>query len=459
VQFDLAIKNGLVVTAANSFSADIGIVGEKIAAIDQGLHGKRLIDAGGKLVLPGAVDPHVHLEMPQGAVVSSDDFETGTIAAACGGTTTIIDFVEPEGDERLLEALVNRRAQADGRAVIDYGLHMTLVNARETTLAQVPDALQAGCSSFKTYTIYEGFYLEDNAMINALEAVHSAGGLVIVHAENRHIVKHLQDKFLAAGQVEPRFHPRSRPPIVEAEAVQRVLALAEVAGSPLYVVHISTRLGVEALQHARFRGQTAFGETCPQYLLLTDARYDQPGLEGAKFVCSPPLRPADNPPALWDGLAHGHLQTVGSDHCPFNYAEQKIRGGDTFTLIPNGMPGIEARLALLYTFGVGQGRLSLNRWVEVCCTDPAKIFGLYPKKGTLAPGADADIVIFDPQREVTLTQEVLHEQVDYTPYEGFNLRGYPDVTIARGQVLCQDGEFIGPKGYGRFLLRKPFSAS
>ena len=459
MQFDLAIKNGRVVTAANSFSADIGIVGEKIAAIEQGLHGKRLIDAGGKLVLPGAVDPHVHLEMPQGAVVSSDDFETGTIAAACGGTTTIIDFVEPEGDERLMEALVNRRAQADGRAVIDYGLHMTLVNARETTLAQIPDALQAGCSSFKTYTIYEGFYLEDTAMINALEAVRSAGGLVIVHAENRHIVKHLQDKFLAAGQDEPRFHPRSRPPIVEAEAVQRVLALAEIAGCPLYVVHVSTRLGVEALQQARFSGQTAFGETCPQYLLLTDARYDQPGLEGAKFVCSPPLRPVDNPPALWDGLARGHLQTVGSDHCPFNYAEQKTRGCDTFTQIPSGMPGIEARLALLYTFGVGQGRLSLNRWVEVCCTDPAKIFGLYPKKGTLAPGADADIVIFDPQREVTLSQEVLHEQVDYTPYEGFSLRGYPEVTIARGQVLCQDGEFIGPKGYGRFLFRKPFSAS
>ena len=459
MQFDLAIKNGRVVTAANSFSADIGIIGEKIAAIDQGIHGKRLIDADGKLVLPGAVDPHVHLEMPQGVVVSSDDFETGTIAAACGGTTTIIDFVEPEGDERLLEALVKRRAQADSRAVIDYGLHMTLVNARETTLAQVPDALKAGCSSYKTYTIYEGFYLEDDAMINVLEAVHSAGGLVIVHAENRHIVKHLQDKFLAAGQVEPRFHPRSRPPIVEAEAVQRVLALAEVAGCPLYVVHISTRLGVEALQQARFRGQTAFGETCPQYLLLTDARYNQPGFEGAKFVCSPPLRPADNPPALWDGLTHGHLQTVGSDHCPFNYAEQKIRGGDTFTQIPNGMPGIEARLALLYTFGVGQGCLSLNRWVEVCCTDPAKIFGLYPKKGTLAPGADADIVIFDPEREFTLSQEVLHEQVDYTPYEGFNLRGYTEMTIARGQVLCQDGEFIGPKGHGRFLFRKPFSAS
>ncbi|MBI4316666.1 MAG: dihydropyrimidinase [Chloroflexi bacterium] len=456
MEFDLVIAGGTCVsiTAAETIRADVGVIGDTIAALGHGLTGAARIDATGKLVLPGAVDPHVHLDMPVGATRSSDDWETGTIAAACGGTTTVIDFVEPDLGGSLVAGLAARRAEADGKAVIDYGLHMTLRRGDAQTLDQVPEAMRAGCTSFKTYTTYEGFRLNDAELLAALEAVGAAGGLVLVHAENDAAIQRGRRKFMAAGQTAPHFHPRSRPVPVEAEAIERALALAEVADCPLYIVHTSTGRGAEAIARARARGQRAYGETCPQYLVLTDAEYDRPGFEGAKFVCSPPLRPADNPPLLWQRLGAGDLQTVGTDHCPFFYEGQKELGRAAFTDIPNGLPGIEARLALLYTFGVGQGRLSLNRWVEVCCAAPARIFGLYPRKGTLAPGADADIVIFDPDREVTLSRAVLHERTDYTPYEGLALRGYPVMTVARGRVLVEDGKFVGAKGRGRFLARK-----
>nr|MBI2905397.1 dihydropyrimidinase [Chloroflexota bacterium] len=456
MEFDLVIAGGTCVsiTASEAIRADVGVIGDTIAAFGHGLTGAARIDATGKLVLPGGVDPHVHLDMPVGATRSSDDWETGTIAAACGGTTTVIDFVEPDLGGSLVAGLAARRAEADGKAVIDYGLHMTLRRGDAQTLDQVPEAMRAGCTSFKTYTTYEGFRLNDAELLAALEAVGAAGGLVLVHAENDAAIQRGRRKFMAAGQTAPHFHPRSRPVPVEAEAIERALALAEVADCPLYIVHTSTGRGAEAIVRARARGQRAYGETCPQYLVLTDAEYDRPGFEGAKFVCSPPLRPADNPPLLWQRLGAGDLQTVGTDHCPFFYEGQKELGRAAFTDIPNGLPGIEARLALLYTFGVGQGRLSLNRWVETCCTAPARIFGLYPRKGTLAPGADADIVIFDPDREVTLSRAVLHERTDYTPYEGLALRGYPVMTVARGRVLVEDGKFVGAKGRGRFLARK-----
>jgi len=454
MKFDLVIANGILVTASDLVSADVGITGGKIAAVGHGLIGAQVIDATGKYVLPGAVDPHVHLQMLQGEFMSSDDFESGTIAAACGGTTTIIDFVEPEDDQSLLDALTARRAQADERVVIDYSLHMTLSNAQAATLAQVPAVVQAGCSSFKTYTIYDGFYLEDEAMRRAQQAVRAAGGIVLVHAEDRHIVDQKQKQFLENGQIAPRFHPRSRPPRAEGDAIERMIALADSTGCPLYVVHVSTGLGAQAIRNARQRGQVVFGETCPQYLLLNDAEYDRPGMEGARYICSPPLRSADNLTALWRNLTDGWLQTVGTDHCPFFFEGQKNLPDRDFTQIPGGMPGIESRLALLFTFGVMRKRFTLQQWVQMCCTVPAKIFGLYPQKGVLAAGADADIVIFDPEMEKTLSVDVLHERVDYSPYEGFELKGYPTVTIRRGQVLYQDGEFVGGKGGGRFLVRK-----
>lgn len=452
MHLDLVIKNGTVISAANSFLADIGVLDGKIVLIGDKLSARRSIDATGKYVIPGAVDPHVHLQMPQGAFTSSDDFRSGTIAAACGGTTSIIDFVEPEENETLLNALAARQAQADEKSVIDYGLHMTLTNAEEATLAQIPSVIQAGVSSFKAYTIYEGFSLEDDELLRALQATRESGGMLIVHAENRHIIGHLQEKYLSEGNTAPRFHALSRPPISEVEAIQRVLALAEIAKSTVYIVHVSTRMGAQAIQRARQRGQIAYGETCPQYLLLTDEEYNQPGQEGAKYICSPPLRSVDNPPALWEGLAKGYLHSVGTDHCPFFFKGQKDKNA-TFTSIPGGLPGIESRLALLHTFGVSKGWISLNRWVDLCCTMPAKIFGLYPQKGVLIPDADADIVIFDPHKEVTLSHTLLHENVDYTPYEGFCLQGYPEVTIRRGQILCQNGSFIDCMGGGKFLPR------
>jgi dihydropyrimidinase len=464
--YDIVIRGGSLITPAGVVQADLGIAGERIAAIGPDLQGREVVDASGKLVIPGGIDPHVHLQMPAGAVTSSDDWSSGTIAAACGGTTTVIDFVEPEPatetSRGLLAALAARRAEAEGTAVIDYGLHMTLVDAAPRTLAEIPAVVAAGCPTFKTYLTYDGFKLSDAEFLRALEAVGAAGGMALVHAENDAAIAYLKAKLLAAGQTEPRWHPRARPAGTEGEAVERALALADVAGCPLYVVHVSTGRGAEAVGRARARGQAAYGETCPQYLLLTDAEYERPGFEGAKFVCSPPLRTAAENAALWQRLANNALSTVGTDHCPFFYASRTgvvgkdlgMPGGDypPFNRIPGGMPGIESRLALLYTYGVGQGRLTVERWVEVCCTAPARVFGLEGRKGALVVGADADVVIFDPAHEITISRSTLHENCDYTPYEGCRLKGYPVLTMLRGKTIARDGDFIGGAG-GRFLVR------
>jgi len=404
--------------------------------------------------LPGAVDPHVHLEMPAGLVTSSDDWESGSIAAACGGTTTVLDFIEPEANQTLFKAFEARRNQALGKSVIDFGLHMTLMQGDPQTLAQVQEVVAAGMPSFKVYTTYDGFKLDDSQLLEAMLAVKSAGGVVMVHAENDAIIRHQQSTFLASGFTTPHFHPLSRPDTAEAEAIQRVLILAEVAGVHLYIVHISSARGAEAVSDARKRGQDVIGETCPQYLLLTDTEYDRPGFEGAKFVCSPPLRKAADQSALWDALSTGRLTTIGTDHCPFMFHGQKEIGRDQFTKIPGGMPGIESRLALLYTFGVVPGRITVNQWVDQCCTSPAQAFGIYPRKGSLTVGADADLVIFDPDKQSTISKLLLHERVDYTPYEGLRLQGNVDTTILRGNLLVQNGVFSGQRSTGIFLAGK-----
>jgi dihydropyrimidinase len=455
--FDLVIHGGTLVTAALTIQSDVGISGERIAAVGPGLEGKSVIEARGMLVLPGAVDPHVHLEMPVGPIRSSDDWFTGTRAAACGGTTTVIDFVEPEPQERLEQALGARLSLAQGKAVIDFGLHMTITNNDRQTLDEIPVLCEAGCTSFKTYLTYEGFRLSDPVFLDVLSAVRQSGGIVLVHAENDAIIEYRKKLFRSGKKTAPKYHALSRPPIAEAEAIQRSLALAQVASARIYVVHTSTALGVEALHAARGRGVVAYGETCPQYLLLTDRELARPGLAGAKYVCSPPLRSAADNARLWQALAEDDLQTVGTDHCPFFYSGQKDLGRETYEKIPGGLPGIESRLALLYQFGVRAGRLSLKRWVEVCCTNPAKIFGLYPKKGSLEPGADADLVIFDPDRRVTLSTTTLHEQVDYTPYNGYKLQGYPVMTLLRGKVIANDGRFTGELGQGHYLVREPWT--
>jgi dihydropyrimidinase len=450
--FDLVIGDGTLITASDCFAADIGISEGRISAIGHNLNGQERVDASGMYVLPGAVDPHVHLAMDAGSTRSSDDWHTGTIAAAMGGTTTVVDFVEPNAGASLLGALEARLAAARP-AVVDYALHMTLRSGDAETLAQVGAAAAAGCTSFKVYTTYDGFRLGDAELLAAFEAIAATGGLVLVHAESDALVRHAQEQHLQASHTEPGWHPHSRPPASEAEAIERVLAFAEATRCPVYIVHVSTARGADAVARAVGRGQTAFGETCPQYLLLTEAEYERPGFEAARYVCSPPLRSADNLPSLWQHLAVGSLHTVGTDHCPFFYETQKVLGRARFTDIPNGLPGVESRLALLHTFGVGQGWLSLNRWVEVCCTAPARLLGL-ADKGTLRPGADADVVVFDPHRRVTLTHAMLHENVDYTPYEGLRLQGYPAVTVARGKVICAGGQFLGAAGDGRFIARR-----
>lgn len=453
--FDLVIQNGNIISDKESYFSDIGISAGKIEKIGHHLSGRVFIDASGKIVLPGAVDPHVHLEMPVGLTTSSDDWESGTIAAACGGTTTIIDFIEPEGNQTLLHALTDRRNQALGRSVIDFGLHMTITNSDENTLDQIPGVVSAGVPSFKVYTTYEGFLLNDQELLDVMETVKNCGGMVMVHAENDAIIKHKQKSFLMEGKLSPRYHPLSRPDIAEAEAIHRVIALAKVAGVKLYIVHISTALGANEISSAISGGHAIIGETCPQYLLLTDDEYERSGFEGAKYVCSPPLRKSADQSALWNALSLGTINTIGTDHCPFLFNGQKELGIDKFTKIPGGMPGIETRLALLYTFGVAAGRITINQWVNLCCTMPAKIFGIYPQKGGLSIGADADVIIFDPEKEVIISNSRLHEHVDYSPYEGMKLRGYPEMTIFHGNVVVRDGEFVGNKGQGKFLAGSP----
>ncbi len=455
--YELVITNGTIVTAEATTHADLGIARGRVAAIGTGLRGRDALDAAGKLVLPGAIDEHVHLEMPVGEFASSDDFFTGTVAAACGGTTTIIDFAEPTMDQSLIEGLACRRAKADGKVVIDYGLHMTLSRADERTLAQILESIEAGAASFKLYMAYEGLRLDDGGLLRALSALRQHGGRALVHAENHHAIAYLTAKALAEGRTGPENHPLTRPDIMEAEAINRLLALAQVANTPLVLAHLSCAQGLQAVRSARRRGQTVWVETCPQYLLLDQEEYRQPGFEGAKFVMAPPPRTASDRAALWAGLAAREIDTVATDHCPFFYATQKTRGRKDFSRIPGGAPGIETRLALLYTHGVVTGLLTPERWVEVCCTAPARRFGLAPRKGTLSIGADADLVIFDPERCITLHSKTLHQNVDYCPYEGWEVRGYPETVLSRGEIIVQNGEFIGTAGRGRFLHTRPMA--
>ncbi len=449
--YDLVIKNGTVVTAVSTTTADIGIRGEKIAAVGQDLSGEREFDATGKLVTPGAVDIHVHMQMSLGdGIVSADDFFTGTRAAAFGGTTTMVDFVEAKPEQRLVDALAARRAEADPRVVIDYGLHMTLGPTEINKLEQVQEAYAAGCTSFKLYMAY-GFRLTDDQLMLALEAVRDVGGFPVVHAENWDVICALVARNVENGRISPHWHPRSRPALMEGEAAGRVIDIATLVGTPLHIFHVSCAAVVQKIVAARQRGLPITAETCPQYLFLTQAAYDAPGVAGTLPVCSPPLRPQSDQDALWQALARGDLQIVTTDHCPFTLAD-KARGLTDFSRIPGGVPSIEMRFGALYSHGVRNGRLSLNQWVAMCCTTPAKLAGL-KQKGDIAVGYDADVVIFDPEKALTLSTDVLHEQVDWTPYDGLTMQGYPTVVLSRGQVIVENGQFKGDAGNGRFINR------
>lgn len=449
---DTVIRNGKLITPGGVFVGDVGIVDDRIAALGEALRGGGEIDATGCYVLPGAIDPHVHLQMWAGDYRSSDDFASGTIAAACGGTTTVIDFVEPADGEPLLSALAARQAEADGRVAIDYGLHMTIAAwhaASQREMASLPEVIAKGVPSFKIYQAYGRLRLDDVLLRKALRAVASVGGLPIVHSENGPICEDLRAEAVTAGHTTPRYHALTRPARQEAEAVSRVIDIAALAGSPLYIVHVSCADAVTRVEAARKRGEPVYGETCPQYLALTADALDGP--HGERFVCAPPLRARADQAALWGALAEGKLDVLATDHCPFS-ADEKA-GHPDFTTIPGGLPSIEPRLSLAHTLGVRAGKLSLERWVEVCCTAPARIFGL-AHKGHIAPGFDADLVVFDPQKEVVLGADTLHEQVDWTPYQGIPMLGWPRHVFSRGRAIVRDGEYVGRPGWGRFISRK-----
>lgn len=452
---DLIIRNGVVVTAGEARRVDVGILGGRIVAMGTHLREAPSLDVSGCYVFPGFVDAHVHLQLRVGEIVSTDDFESGTVAAACGGVTTVADFTGNSRGDDLAEAVRARWAEAEGRIAVDLALHLTLADANEQNLAALPGLAAAGHTSAKLYMTYAGLRLDDGELLRALAACRTHRILPLVHAENHEAVAYLTGALLAEGHTEPHYHPQSRPPLVEGEAANRALALAALVDAPVYMAHVTCRETLVAIAQARARGQRVVAETCPQYLALTDACFDAPGFEAAKYVCTPPLRSPGHVDALWAALAEDELQVVSTDHCPWNFAVEKQRGREAFNLIPNGLPGVETRIPLLYGLGVAQGRLSLQRFVAVAATEPARALGLYPRKGTVAVGSDADLAILDPAGATTLRAASLHQRVDYTPYEGWTVPGRLVATILRGQVIVKEGEFVGQRGGGQLLRRQP----
>jgi len=453
---NLVIKNGTIVTATESYQADIGVEGETIALLGHNLSGDEVIDATGMLVMPGGIDPHTHMELPFMGTVSADDFRTGTIAAACGGTTTIIDFAIQGAGQTLREALDIWLKRASDKVCIDFGMHIAIGAMDNERMEEMGDMVKLGVSSFKIFMAYKGsLMVDDETLFRSLVRAKEIGALIAVHAENGDILNYLINKHLAEGKKEPIWHALSHPPEAEAEATHRAVVMAGMTGAPLYVVHMTASDALEALKAGRAKGFKVYGETCPQYLMFSMEKYEEPNFEGAKYVMSPPLRPKGNSEALWRGLSSGDLQSVGTDHCPFNFIGQKDMGKDNFSKIPNGMPGVETRLPLLYHFGVNKGRFSVNRFVELVATGPGRLFGLLPRKGTLNIGADADIVLWDPNKEYRLTRDKLHMNVDYSPYEDVTVRGYPTMVLQRGKVLVRDNQFVGKVGAGQFLKRNP----
>ena len=452
------VRGGTVVTAADAYRGDVLVVDDKIDAVGTRLDGPadRMIDASGKYVIPGGIDVHTHLDMPFGGTTSADDFASGTIAAAHGGTTSIVDFAIQYKGQSLREARDAWMKKADGKAAIDYGFHMIITDLPDAVEREMDAMVAEGITSFKLFMAYRGvLMLDDGSIFRALLRTAGNGGTICMHAENGDVIDVLVKRALAEGKTEPKYHALTRPPRAEAEATHRAIALAEMAGVPLYVVHLSAAEALEQVTLARDRGLPAYAETCPQYLFLSYASYEEPGFEGAKYVMSPPLRAKGNEEKLWRGLAGNDLQAVSTDHCPFCMKEQKELGRGDFSKIPNGAPGIETRMSLLYDGGVRAGRISLNRFVELTSTSPAKIFGLFPKKGTIAPGSDADLVIFDPEKKHTLSARTHHMKVDYNPYEGREVTGKAETVMSRGRVIVENGQFTGKTGSGSFLKRTP----
>ncbi len=451
------IRNGTVVTAKDTLSADILVDGERIKEVRAGIPAKSagtIIEAAGFYVFPGGIDAHTHLDMPFGGTTSADDFESGTKAAAFGGTTSIVDFAIQARGTRMRQALDTWWKKAEGKASIDYGLHMIITDLGGAGMEDMDDMVREGVASFKLFMAYPNVLMVDDATIfKALSQTAKNGALICMHPENGSVIDVIVARALAEGKTAPIYHALTRPPRAEAEAVHRAIAMAEIAGVPVYIVHLSSEDALNEVREARNRGLPAFAETCPQYLLLSQDELARPGFEGAKYVFTPPLRPKEHQPRLWDGLKHDHLQVVSTDHCPFCFKDQKILGKDDFTKIPNGGPGIENRLQLIYHHGVNQGKITLNRFVELTSTTPARIFGMYPRKGEIAPGSDADLVLWDPNAEYTISAKTHHMKVDYSMFEGFPVRGNVRMVLSRGEVIVDGETFLGRPGRGQFLKR------
>ena len=455
----ILIKNGRVITAVDDYRGDVFIEKETVSLIGKSLEmeADEVIDASGKYLFPGGLDPHTHLDMPFGGTVSADDFETGTLAAAHGGTTTLIDFAIQTKGHSTLEALDTWHAKAEGKTAIDYGFHMIVTDLDDKRIHEMKMLADDGVTSYKLFMAYPGvLYVDDGTIYRAMRAAGENGTVVCMHAENGIVIDEIVKIALAEGKTEPKYHALTRPTRMEAEGVHRAIAIAEVAHVPVYIVHLSSSDALEQVMLARNRGVHAFAETCPQYLFLDHSYYEQEGFEGAKYVMTPALREKWNQDELWKGIKFGNLQSISTDHCPFCFKDQKILGINDFSKIPNGGPGVENRMSLVFNGGVNSGRISLNKFVELTSTAAAKTFGLFPKKGTIAIDSDADIVIFDPQRKETISVNnacTHHMNVDYNAYEGFEVTGFTETVLSRGKVIIKDCEYVGKKGDGQFLKR------
>lgn len=460
--YDIVIRDGTVANATESLLADVGIKDGKVAALGLGLKGTKVIDAGGKLVLPGGIDSHVHIDqLSSFGIPGADDFHSGTVSAAFGGTTTIIPFCAQHRDDALPKVLADYFEKAK-KAVIDYGFHLIIANPNEQTLTQdLPQAIGQGIRSFKIFMTYDRMRLTDEQILDVMSVARRDGALVMVHAENHGIISWLAGKMVKQGNVAPRYHAICHTRGSEAEAINRIIALAEVVDCPILIVHVSTPEGIETIRQAQARGLKVFAETCPQYLFLTAKDIDRPGVLGAAFCCSPPPRDEAAQEACWKGLKDGTLTVYSSDHAPYRMdASGKLPNGEktTFKEMANGVPGIELRLPLLFTFGVKAGRLTMNEFVALTSTRHAQTYGLFPQKGTIAVGADADIAIWDPEKRVRITKDLVHDNTGYTPYEGRELTGWPVTVLSRGEIIVDNGKLSAERGRGRFLARQTSDA-
>ena len=453
----LLLKNGTIVTSDKVFKEDILIENGLISKIGKNLEIDKVevVDLCGKYVMPGGVDVHTHFNLDVGIAVAKDDFYTGTVAAACGGTTTIIDHMGFGPEKCTLHHQLNKyKADAEKDAVIDYGFHGVIQHLNMEILEEMESMVKDGVTSFKAYMTYDN-KLQDEEIEAVMERLCSLGAMTTIHAEAHEEILELREKYIAQGKTAAIYHAKSRPVKTEVEAIKRMIEMSKEADdAPLYIVHLSSGDGLDVIKKAKAEGRNVYAETCPQYLFLDDERYLEDQDRGLKYIMSPPLREKSNNKRLWSGIAEGNIQTVATDHCPFDFKLKKELGSEDFTKCPNGGPGVETRIALMYSEGVGKNRISINKFVDVVSTAPAKLFGLYPKKGSISIGADADLMVIDPEKQMTIKHENLHENVDHTLYEGMKLKGYPVMTISRGEIIVKNNKFIGQKGRGRYLKRK-----